>query len=219
MSLGMCIPGRESTVNRLLRLLLPLLCATALGASAHALPITLVLDPGEGPSEFEPGETVTVELTIGGLHDGEAQIALESFDLDLSFDTSRLQFESLVFGSLLGNPADEDETFLIGPGTPNETGVVVMGEFSFLDEASLLALQTPTFALAWLEFTVLDNPGPAELELINLTDSSLGGVGGNALGDDLATPAPLVLTVLPEPASGALLGFGALLLARRRRAH
>jgi hypothetical protein len=92
-----------------------------------------------------------------------------------------------------------------------------MGEFSFLTEAQLLALQDAPFALVTIEFTALDNPGGALLELINLTGTSLGGPGGQALGDDLAAPSSLLVDVLPEPATATLLIAALALLGLRRR--
>jgi membrane protein YqaA with SNARE-associated domain len=86
-----------------------------------------------------------------------------------------------------------------------------MEEFSFLTEASLLALQSAPFTLATLTFTALDNPGNVVLQLINLASSSLGGVAGAALGDDLQTPNSLQVSIVPEPAT-ALLGAAGLAL-------
>jgi hypothetical protein len=173
--------------------------------SAAALPVTLTLVPSS--LVLTAGQNLTVDIVIGGLDD-DGEIALESFDLDLSFGTTRLQFTSLTFGSSLGTVVQSSRN---GPGTPNTTGVVVMEEFSFLTEASLLALQSAPFTLATLTFTALDNPGNVVLQLINLASSSLGGVAGAALGDDLQTPNSLQVWIVPEPAT-ALLGAAGLAL-------
>lgn len=179
---------------------LPLL---ALASSASALPVTLTLVPSA--LVLSAGQTLSVDVVIDGLVDGQAaEIALEGFELDLQFDLSRLQFDSLSFGSSLGDPNDGGETFLLGPGDPNVNMVVEMLEFSLLTEAGLLALQSAPFTLATIEFTALDNPGDAELELISLSETSLVSFGEN-LGDDLAAPDLLVVTILPEPGAAALL--------------
>jgi len=189
------------------------LVGMGVAARADALPITLTLVPSS--ASLMPGQGLSVDVVVDGLFDA-GEIALESFDLDLAFDNTRLQFDALAFGSSLGDPNDGGETFLIGPGNPNVDSVVEMGEFSFLSAAQLLALQNAPFTLASIEFTALDNPGAALLELINLSGSSLGGVGGQALGNELA-PSPLSVMIVPEPGVAALLLAALVLLGQRAR--
>jgi hypothetical protein len=200
---------------RLIRFLLLLVLALAFGGAAHSLPITLTLEASA--TSLMDGESLTVTVKVDGLDD-DGQVALESFDLDLSFDETRLSFDSITFGITLGDPDDNLETFITGPGTPNTTGVVAMGEFSFLSEASLLALQSsPPLLLATIEFTALDELGTAVFEFINLGSSSLGGVSGAALGDELTPPSALNVSIVPEPAVGVLLLAGLALAQWRRR--
>jgi hypothetical protein len=189
------------------------LCGWA--GAASAFPVTLTLVPTA--LVLNPGQSVSVAVVVGGLVGVEEQeVALESFDLDLSFGTSRLSYGSLTFGSSLGTAA---QSFRNGPGTPNTTGVVVMEEFSFLSEASLLALQSAPFTLASIQFTALNNPGNVVLQLINLASSSLGGVGGQALGNQLQAPSSLTLSIVavPEPGLAALLLAAAAVARARRR--
>jgi hypothetical protein len=158
---------------------------------------------------------------VDGLDD-DGEIALESFNLDLAFDESRLAFDSLIFGTSLGDPGDGGETFLLGPGNPNVNGVVELGEFSLLDEAPLLALQSAPFVLATVEFTALANPGPVVLAFLtdedgNLQSDALGGFGGEPLGDAVAEPDAIEVSV-PEPALGALLLIALAPVGRRVRA-
>ena len=183
--------------------LLALLLGVGLAGGVQALPITLTLDPST--LTVGAGGTLLVDLVVDGLEDA-GEIALESFNLDLAFDTSRLDFVSLSFGTSLGDPNDSGETFVTVPGDPDVNGVVEMGEFSLLGEAALLALQSAPFVLATVQFTALDNPGTALLQLVNLGSDSLGGVGGTPLGDELTAPSTLEVEV-PEPALGALLGL------------
>jgi hypothetical protein len=193
-------------------LLLGLGIGVAGGASA--LPITLTLVPST--LTLVAGGTLTVDVVVDGL-DNDGEIALESFNLDLAFDASRLAFDALSFGTSLGDPNDGGETFLIGPGNPNVNGVVEMGEFSLLGAAALLALQSAPFVLATVEFTALANPGPLVLEFVNLGSDALGGIGGVPLGDALDPPEAIEVTV-PEPAAGALLLVALAPLGRRVRA-
>jgi hypothetical protein len=194
--------------------LLLLLLGVGVAGGASALPITLTLVPST--LTLVAGQTLTVDVVVDGLDD-DGEIALESFNLDLAFDESRLAFDSLSFGTSLGDPGDGDETFLLGPGNPNVNGVVELGEFSLLGEAALLALQSAPFVLATVEFTALANPGPLVLELVNLGSDALGGINGVPLGDSLAAPDAIEVSV-PEPAVGALLLIALAPLGRRVRA-
>jgi hypothetical protein len=191
----------------------------AAAAPAAALPVTLTLVPSS--ASVGVGEALSVDVVVGGLSEleGESEIALESFDLDLAFDNSRLAFEALSVGAALGDPENGSETFVSGPGTPNATGVVLMFEFSFLTEAQLLGLQAAPFTLATLHFQALELTGGALLELVNLDGSSLGGVAGRALGDALAAPSAItvqVVPVVPEPGTLGLVGAALLALGGRR---
>jgi hypothetical protein len=221
-------PGKDSRGGVcLVRLLRFVLASFALSAAlsaaalpAAALPVTLALVPSSTSVAF--GQTLSVDVVVGGLSeldgDVEQEMALESFDLDLAFDTSRLAFTSLSFGAALGDPGDGGETFVSGPGSPNGTGVVLLFEFSFLTEAQLLALQAAPFTLATLQFQALAVAGDAALALVNLDGSSLGGVAGRALGDELAAPSALTIEVVPEPRGAALALAAAAGLVLRRRA-
>jgi hypothetical protein len=197
-------------VKWLLQCALWLSCLGGAGAAA-ALPVTLTLVPSS--TVLAAGETLSVEIVVGGLFD-DAEIALESFDLELAFDDDRLAFQSFAFGGSLGGP---NQTFATGPGNPNVNGVVKLGLFSKLTEPQLLALQDAPFVLATIDFEALANPGPALLELINLYGGSLGGVAGQELGALLEAPDPLLVTVVPEPGVVVLLA-AASLLARRGHA-
>jgi hypothetical protein len=188
-------------------------------APAAALPVTLALVPSS--TSLAAGQTLSVDIVVGGLSeldgDFEQEIALESLDLDLAFDTGRLAFTSLSYGASLGDPGDSGETFLSGPGAPNGTGVVLLFEFSLLTEAQLLALQAAPFTLATLQFEALALAGDTVLQLVNLDGSSLGGIGGRALGDELAPPSALTVEIVPEPGAAAFALAAAAALRLRRR--
>jgi hypothetical protein len=174
--------------------------------------VTLTLAPSS--AVLAAGQTLSVDVIVGGLFD-DVEIALESFDLELSFDTSRLQYQSRSFGSSLGTSG---QTFATGPGNPNVTGVVELGLFSYItEEAQLLALQSAPFVLATVQFQALANPGSALLELINLYAGSLGGFDGLELGNQLQAPSQLFVTIVPEPGAAALLAAACALLAWRGR--
>jgi hypothetical protein len=217
-SLGKGLQRKGSIVNRLWLSLCLVLSLLGGASPAAALPLTLTLVPSD--TTLVPGQVFTVTVVIDGLSeldgDFEQEIALESFDLSLQFDTTRLAFTSLAFGSSLGDPDDAFETFLSGPG--NDAGVVAMGEFSFLTEGALLALQDAPFTLATLELQASELLGATQLQLVNLGGSSLGGIGGLALGNLLVAPSPVLVTIVPEPGVAALGLVALALLARRARA-
>lgn len=210
--------GRDSrrgpSVNRLLQCACLLLSSFGLAGAAAALPVTLTLVPSS--AVLTAGQPLSVDIVVGGLYD-ETEIPLENFDLDLAFDSSRLQFTALGFGISLGDPEDSGETFVTGPGNPNGNSTVEMGEFSLLSTAQLLTLQSAPFVLATIQFEALDHPGSALLELINLSATSLGAPGGVPLGGLLQAPGQLFVTVVPEPGAAALLAVAFALLARRAR--
>jgi hypothetical protein len=209
---------REGRGSMRMRFLLTLLLAVGWTGAARALPVTLSLVPSD--TTLLSGQTLSLDIVIGGLSelvgDDVEEIALEFFDLELDFDTTRLQFVSLSFGPSLGTVA---QTFRTGPGTPNATGVVEMGNFSNLTEVQLLALQSAPFLLTTITFEALDNPGSAALELISLLEDSLGSVAGRNLGDELTAPSPLFVAILPEPGIGALAAAALALLGLRARAR
>ena len=80
-------------MKRLLRVVWLLSWILGLSSSALALPVTLTLVPSA--LNRLPGQTLSVAVVVGGLTELAGEIPLESFDLDLAFDTSRLQFDSL----------------------------------------------------------------------------------------------------------------------------
>jgi hypothetical protein len=202
-------------------LLLAWLAVAGSVAPAGALPITLTLVPSS--AVLIEGQTLTVDVVVAGLTelDGDfvEEIPLESFDLDLQFDTSRLQYTSLTFDTSLGDPDDSGETFVSGPGNPSDTGLVLMFEFSLLSTAQLLALQSAPFTLATIMFEALALPGSTELLLTGLDDSSLGSPGGvpRGIGFGLEAPSSLFVSILPEPGTAALVIAALVLLGWRER--
>jgi hypothetical protein len=182
--------------------------------AASAFPVTLTLMPST--VSLTAGQFVTVDIVVGGLFD-EGEVALESFDLDLAFDNSRLLFTDVGYGGSLGDPEDSGETFVIAQTDPNANSVVRVNLFSLLTGPQLLALQSAPFLLATVEFQALAVPGAALLEFINLSSTSLGGIPGGAIGDELAAPSQLFVTVVPEPGAAVLLGAAVALLVRRAR--
>lgn len=215
MSLGRDSREGVHLVKRLWKCALLASWLLCVAGAASAFPVTLTLVPST--VSLTAGQFVTVDIVIGGLFD-EGEVALESFDLDLEFDNSRLLFTDVEYGGSLGDPEDLDETFVIPQTDPNANKVVRLNLFSNLTGPQLLALQSAPFLLASVEFQALAVPGSALIEFtLPFSSTALGGIPGGAIGDELTAPSQLFVTVVPEPGAAALLAAAFALLARRMR--
>ncbi len=166
------------------------------------------------------GDTVNVDVDITGLGDG-APLSLSIFDLDVTFDSSILDFNSVVFG----DPVLGDQLDLFGFGSFTDVlpgvGFVNLFELSFDFASDLDSLQSGNFTLATLTFDSLA-AGTSALDIfvndlgdpdgLPLTATTIG--ANVEVIQDTTTP-----TTMPEPSTIILLGLGvtALVLGRRRK--
>ena len=158
------------------------------------------------------GSSFDVELSISGLGNLAAP-SISTYDLDISFDSSVVSFDSAVLGDPnLGNQLD-----LFGFGTISAVspgaGVVNIFELSLDLPADLDSLQADSFVLATLTFDA-DSLGTSQLSLT-----------ANSVGDSLGVPLVTTLNngsvnvVVPEPSTIILCGLGmvAALIRHRRK--
>ena len=134
-----------------------------------------------------------------------------TYDIDTSFDSTAVSFDSAVFGDpILGNQLD-----LYGFGTINAVspgvGVVNIFELSLDLPADLDSMQADSFVLATLTFDAL-SVGTSQLSLT-----------ANSVGDSLGIPLVTTLNngsvnvVIPEPSTIILCGLGIVAAAIRHR--
>jgi len=186
------------------RLLTLALATLLLAAPAGAVSISFT------PSTIATsvGGTIAFDVLVGDL----GADAVGSYDLDLSFDGSKLAFTSFDFGALLGGPAAS----LQSAGAAG--GVVDAAEVSLLLPAELDALQGDPVNLGTVRFAVLAE-GASD---VGVTQAIVGNAVGRQLtvtstGSVRITAGP----VIPEPGAALLFVLGLAAVAhgaRRTRA-
>lgn len=166
-----------------------LICLVMLAPQA-VLSATLGLVPS-----ITVGDTVTVELNIAGLGDGIPP-SLGAFFVEVEFDEGILGFDSVTYGSFLGDPTDPLETDI---NTTVDPGIVGLDEFSFLSDSELDALQPDSFPLASLRFTGLTvGTSAITFNFLDLSDA----VGSSILDPGLESTS---IVVIPVPSSLVLI--------------
>lgn len=203
------------TSSGVIALLLTLLSA----GPAPAAPV-LTMQP-VGSSSIGVGGTVNFDLMLLN-----PDAVIGAFSVDIAFDPSVLHLGSAAaLGVSLG-----DVNLLEAIGTVNESssGILHIDEVSLLDTASLEALQGAGVLPASLRLASFSFEGmlPGSTSLAFLADSvQFGDATGTALNVPALQP-PGPVTVIPEPASAALVllalavsGVPGKLLRQRKPAH
>ena len=167
--------------------------------------VTLSFDPG-----FQGvlvGDQADVDVVISGLGDDPANFYYQTisiFDLDISFDSAILGFNSAIFGD--PGLGDQLDIWSAG-GNPIGASVAVPGVLNIFEVSldipwDLEDFQADSFTLATLTFDTL----ALGTSPLNITINSLGDAWGvSLLPADLE---PGSINVVPEPATMLLLGSG-----------
>jgi PEP-CTERM motif len=177
--------------------------------SAHAAPVSV----SPTTQSVNVGSTFTLDVDISELGAGSAP-SLGVFDFDLGFDTTRLAFQSAVYGTGLD---------VLGLGSLQTTtpgaGTVNLFELSLDTIADLDSLQADAFRIVTLTFQAL----AAGDTSFTLSANAFGDAAGDALPVTFGAPASVTLVgdttggTAPEPASLAILALGLLGVALARK--
>ncbi len=150
------------------------------------------------------GDAFTLTLEAGAL----ASAAVGAFDVDVSYDATRVTLVDVTFSSALGDVGLGEQATDVVTGT----GSVSLGSVSLLDPITLAALQGDPVALVSLTFEAIASGAAAfGIDTAQLTD---------AFAAALSIGSQTGATVdVPEPALAWLLALGAGALAVRRRSE
>jgi hypothetical protein len=158
--------------------------------------ITLSLDPAD--QTIPVGGSAVLELNISGLTAGGPD-SLGAFALDITYDDTILAFDSVSFGSYLGDSSMFEADAFFDDATP---GLVYLDEVSWLFDWELDALQPDSFTLATLSFTGTGlGVSTVAMENVALSDAY-----GFVLSDTVLNNA--TIAPVPEPATMLMLGTG-----------
>jgi len=177
-----------------------LICVLTLVATGSSHALMLSLEPS-APS-IGVGGTALVDLNISGLGNGAAP-SLGAFYAEITFDDSIVSFDSVVYGSLLGDtdPSAFETDIMTTPGV----GEVSLDEFSFLWDFELDALQPEDFTLATLSFIGLaEGVSPLGFGFTDLSDAA---IPANSLFPAFQTAEITVASAQPVPEPATMLLF------------
>lgn len=158
------------------------------------------------------GDVVSLDLVISELGESGAP-SLGDFDINFAYDISVISFNGYVLGDQLGdlNLFEADDWSLGDIGG----GVINLTELSYLMPADLHSLQSSSFTLATLDFTV-DNLWLNETTTVSIgAINALGDQDGVALTNITTHDAVIAGTSVPEPSILWLLGLGVISLRLR----
>lgn len=178
--------------------------------AAHAV----LLDFQAPSADAITGESVSVDIVVSGLGNFSPD-SLGAFDVSVAYDPVVFAFSGYTFGAFLGDLGSAES---LDASAGDSGGSVNIAQVSLLADADLHALQPGEFALATLDFDVLDLAIGATSQL-SFAGALLGDTGGGALPATNSGPATFVGgTEVPNPGTVLLLlgGLLSLRVARRR---
>jgi hypothetical protein len=199
---------RKNYMKKLLSTVIGL-CLFVVVNQASAVTLSLLPETQTATS----GDMISLDLVIDGLGDF-APDSLGAFDVDITYDTSLLSFQSYSLGWDLGDLSlFEAIDTSGGEGNP---GVIDIAEISLLSSVELDAMQSSGFILASLDFSVdalmAGNSTTVSIDpLLMLSDGF-----GNLLTLEGTTDA-LISAPVPVPSTLILFSSGLLFLGVARK--
>lgn len=198
------------------RLLGTALLTAMLTVAAEGRAVVLSLEPAVFTAN--PGDSVTLDLTVSGLGNGAAP-SLGGFEVNVTYDSTSLSFTRYTLGSSLGDV----NLFEALDSTTTAAGLIDLTEVSLLLPADLDALQADSFVLATLDFTVMAGLAPGQSTAVQISPVSLvdGSSSSNPLsvsagnGATLSRQASPPIGGVPEPATLALVLAGLGMIGNR----
>jgi hypothetical protein len=156
------------------------------------------------------GGIVEVGVEVSDLGNGVAP-SLSTFDIDISYNSGMLLFNSVSFGDpLLGDQLDVLGLGGVSSYDNSVSGLINLFKMSLDTASDLDALQADSFTLATLSFNAIGTGNST----LGIVINSLGDADGNLL---TATVDHGAVTVIPLPPAFPLLGSGLAVLFLMRR--
>lgn len=188
--------------------LFTMICVLVL-ISADTMALSISLDPQNLDTGL--GDTITLNLNISELKTNGPDL-LGAFSLKVNYDSSILNFDSIIFGQYLGDlgllEADAYVDYSLA-------GEISLDEVSWLFDFELESLQSDNFTLASLQFTSV-NLGTSFIELDNIVLSDAYGYN-LAISEIQNAQVDVKTAPVPEPTSLFLFGTGLFCLANLKR--
>ncbi len=179
------------------RLLGTALLTAMLTVAAEGRAVVLSLEPAVFTAN--PGDSVTLDLTVSGLGNGAAP-SLGAFEVNVTYDFTSLNFTGYTLGSSLGDVS----LFEALDSTTTAAGLIDLTEVSLLSPADLDALQADSFVLATLDFTVTAGLAPGQSTAVQISPLNLSLVDGSSSSNPLSVTAlnGAILSRQASPAGG-----------------
>ena len=211
---------RSRTVQ--IAFLVATLLVIVMAGRAQAVTVGMTVVPPT-PGTLFPGSSIYLSVGMSGLTAGSFP-SVTAFDLDISFDPTKLSFLSASFLPVTGFAESSCPPVPFNPlceaivSITSTSNRVTLAATSLLAPAVIDATQPAAAAIALVRFLAISE-GSSSVFFSGLDVAGTGPVGEVALAVTASAPLSFLVTI-PEPGTGSLLSLGLVAMAwiRRRRA-